>query len=147
MSDYEHLPTPGPWLWVFAGTMTGIASASFAFTGGRSPPDCDVGPRGQGSAGQAWQKVTRPSRPGDMRDLRISRRGSFAQSVTTLKAKEANMEMPDVDKSLARLGVTRQMRKKIGRVSRSPKLRAAAALVPILTAGLLAARRFARKGS
>lgn len=57
------------------------------------------------------------------------------------------MEMPDVDKSLARLGVTRQMRKKIGRVSRSPKLRAAAALIPLLTAGLVAARRFARKGS
>jgi len=61
--------------------------------------------------------------------------------------KEANMDMPDVDKSLAKLGVPRRMRKKIGRVSRSPTLRAAAALVPILTAGLLAARRFARKGS
>ncbi|MCA0211261.1 MAG: hypothetical protein LCH74_19545 [Proteobacteria bacterium] len=57
------------------------------------------------------------------------------------------MDMPDVDKSLAKLGVPRRMRKKIGRVSRSPTLRAAAALVPILTAGLLAARRFARKGS
>ena len=57
------------------------------------------------------------------------------------------MDMPDVERSLAKLGVPRRMRKKIERVSRSPKVRAAAALVPLLTAGLLAARKFARKGS
>ena len=57
------------------------------------------------------------------------------------------MDMPDVERSLAKLGVPRRMRKKIGRGSRSPKLGAAAALVPLLTAGLLAARKFARKGS
>lgn len=57
------------------------------------------------------------------------------------------MDMPDVDKSLAKLGVPRRMRKKVGRVSRSPGLRTAAALIPLLTAGLVAARRFARKGS
>lgn len=57
------------------------------------------------------------------------------------------MDMPDVERSLAKLGVPRPMRKKIERVSRSPKFRAAAALVPLLTAGLLAARKFARKGS
>ncbi len=57
------------------------------------------------------------------------------------------MDMPDVERSLAKLGVPRRMRKKIEGGSRSPKLRAAAALVPLLTAGLLAARKLARKGS
>ena len=57
------------------------------------------------------------------------------------------MDMQGVERSLGKLGVPRRTRKTIGRVSRSPKLRAAAALVPLLTAGLLAARRFARKGS
>ncbi len=57
------------------------------------------------------------------------------------------MDMPDVERSLAKLGVPRRMRKKIGRGSRSPKLGAAAALVPLLTAGLLAARKLARKGT
>ena len=57
------------------------------------------------------------------------------------------MDIPEVDRSLARLGVSRRTRKKIGRISRSPKARAAAALVPLLTAGLIAARTFARRGS
>lgn len=56
------------------------------------------------------------------------------------------MDMPDFERSLGKLGVPRRMRKKIGRVSRSSRLRMAAVLVPLLTAGLVAARRFARKG-
>ncbi len=57
------------------------------------------------------------------------------------------MDIPNVDTSLAKLGVSRRARKKIGRISRSPKARVAAALVPLLTAGLIAARTFARRGS
>lgn len=57
------------------------------------------------------------------------------------------MDIPNVDRSLAKLGVPRRMRRKIGRVSRMPKVRVAAALVPLLTAGLLAARRFTRRGT
>ncbi len=57
------------------------------------------------------------------------------------------MDIPDVDRSLAKIGVPRRIRKKIGRVSRSPGVRVAAALVPLLTASLLAARKLARKGS
>lgn len=57
------------------------------------------------------------------------------------------MDILNVDKSLAKLGVPGRMRKKIGRVSRSPKVQVAAALIPLLTAGLLAARKFARRGS
>lgn len=56
------------------------------------------------------------------------------------------MHIPTVDRSLAKLGVPRRMRRKIDRASRSPKMRAAAALVPLLTAGLIAARRFVRRG-
>jgi hypothetical protein len=60
---------------------------------------------------------------------------------------EAEMDIPNVDRSLAKLGVPRRMRKKIGRIARSSRVRAAAALVPLLAAGLLAARKFARRGS
>lgn len=57
------------------------------------------------------------------------------------------MNIPNVDKSLEKLGVPRRMRKRFRRVSKSPKFRAAAALVPLLTAGFVAARKFARRES
>lgn len=56
------------------------------------------------------------------------------------------MDIPNVDKSLTKLGVPRRMRKQIGRVSKSPTVQAAA-LVSLLAAGLMAARKFAQKGS
>jgi hypothetical protein len=59
---------------------------------------------------------------------------------------EVEMDIPDVDKSLAKIGVPRRMRKKIRRASHSPKLKIAAALVPFLTAGFFAARTIARRG-
>ena len=57
------------------------------------------------------------------------------------------MDIPNVDKSLAKIGVPRRMRRKIRRASQSPKLKMAAALVPLLTAGFVAARKIARRGS
>lgn len=56
------------------------------------------------------------------------------------------MLVPNVDRSLAKIGVPRRMRKKIRHASQSPKLKVAAALVPLLTAGLDAARTIARRG-
>lgn len=55
------------------------------------------------------------------------------------------MDIPNVDKSLAKIGVPRRMRKNIRRASHSPKLKIAAALVPLVTAGLFAARKIARR--
>ncbi len=57
------------------------------------------------------------------------------------------MDIPNVGTSLAKLGVPRRTRKKIGRISRSPQMRAAAALIPLLVAGFLAVRTVARHGS
>lgn len=56
------------------------------------------------------------------------------------------MDIPTVDRSLAKIGVPRRMRKKIRRTSHSPRVRTLAALVPIIAAGLVAARKFARRG-
>ena len=42
MSDYEHTPNPSPWLWVCAGIMTGLGSASFVITESWSPSDWDT---------------------------------------------------------------------------------------------------------
>ena len=83
----------------------------------------------------------------DMREFAYFLHGALRSLSLHTLAMEAEMDIPNVDRSLAKLGVPRRMRKKIGRISRSPKVRAAAALVPLLTAGLLAARTFARRGS
>ncbi len=56
------------------------------------------------------------------------------------------MDIPNVDKSLAKIGLPRRMRKQIRRATHSPKLKIAAALVPFLTAGFVAARTIARRG-
>jgi hypothetical protein len=56
------------------------------------------------------------------------------------------MDIPNVDRSLARIGMPRRMRKKLRRASQSPKFKVAAALVPLLAAGLVAARKIARRG-
>lgn len=56
------------------------------------------------------------------------------------------MDIPNVDESLAKIGVPRRMRRKIRRASHSPKLKIAAALAPLLTAGFVAARTIARRG-
>lgn len=42
MSDYEHTPNPSPWLWICAGIMTGLGSASFVITERQSPSDWDT---------------------------------------------------------------------------------------------------------
>lgn len=55
------------------------------------------------------------------------------------------MLVPNVDRSLAKIGAPRRTRKKIRHASQSPKLKVAAALVPLLTAGLVAARKIARR--
>lgn len=57
------------------------------------------------------------------------------------------MDIPNVDKSLAKLGVTRRMRKRIRRASHSPKLKVAAALVPLLAAAVVAARKIAGRNA
>jgi len=56
------------------------------------------------------------------------------------------MEIPNVDRSLAKIGVPRRMRKRIRKASHSPKVRAAAALVPLVAAGIVAVRKLARRG-
>ena len=57
---------------------------------------------------------------------------------------EAKMDVQNVDRSLAKLGVTRPTRK---RASHSPKLKVAAALVPLLAAAAVAARKIARRNA
>lgn len=42
MSDYEHTPNPSPWLWICAGIMTGLGSASFVITDRQSPSGWDT---------------------------------------------------------------------------------------------------------
>ena len=83
----------------------------------------------------------------DMREFAYFLHGARRSLSLHTLVMEAEMDIPNVDRSLAKLGVSRRARKKIGRISRSPKARVAAALVPLLTAGLIAARTFARRGS
>lgn len=56
------------------------------------------------------------------------------------------MDIPNVDRSLAKIGVPQRMRKKLRRASQSPKFKVAAALIPLLAAGLVAARKIAQRG-
>ncbi|MBD3732349.1 MAG: hypothetical protein IE934_06440 [Sphingopyxis sp.] len=83
----------------------------------------------------------------DMREFAYFLYGARRSLSLHTLATEAEMDIPNVGTSLAKLGVPRRTRKKIGRISRSPKMRAAAALIPLLTAGFIAVRAVARRGS
>lgn len=118
------------------------------------PPAAPRAARNPGPARQSPRRYANRSpgliacRPADrvhlLRHLRIFR---FACGFRIAKAKEAIMTMEHLSKVTGHIEIPRRTRKKLRRISKSPTARSVAALVPLLTIGVVAARILASRRS